>query len=1274
MALLVFTGQSDYEAACQPLVRHLGRSMTTVALVVVDAFESFFSSCLPRLVEDWWADPEVESVSASIDGENVENSVRLNDLLRKRVSEHEFVVCTIRMIFSQEKRFVLVLANGARASALVRQSLGRPTVDFDFVSAQVSLTAAEAVTVLVAPPRRHTDGKKDVAMMIEWCLAIHKSKSNPNTPQHSALAEAAQFLVEGGVATCAEVTDAALALASAAAIPSIPIVPLSLSSSTASIGENYGGDRSPSSLRLRRKSGGGGLADDSLSPFPSAIFSPRIRSTAARSAELTDRLQYTQALRRMSLSTEEQFFFSKMMQLFATEMCSINRRQVASGVRAVEAMLDDLGTVLKERDDILSALIAAKQKEMAATFVMPSDHAGATSPLVTPRGGTYDLPTSLVGRRRNLSGASVGGGTSLLNDSLVSTPLRARSSTLMEPGAPRTHQLVPGGSKQLPEHHRQLLASGGSFEIDARRSQVEASKIPQMRVSAIQRESQLWRSFSTDLDEYKRMCAFELFLVGEPGAGKSSVAECLTHPVPRFFKKAPEVSGPTILSSTQHCVVSVTKAPQLSIPHGGVRFASAADSARQIRESSVVTATGAAISYGWRLTELPTPVFRAISKPATLPCKGVVYAVVYDLREQRDVARRAVESAAQHIIALATSTRAMASEPLYVPFILIGTHRDEIPELCNPEDQSPLLTLLREQRDWFESLLSAACPAPREGGPMLLLLDTFAVSCAQWTVVGERPQSSASFEAILHDTTRFLALSAPTNPQHMLPSAAFLLEEPCDSMHSFHSDQQSVDSTQKRHPNNVDTFWSQHGQNRSQSSSAVAAKTAPSAVLEEQVQRWLASSSIGAVTLMTSLQRCAEYNTGVCDSQTLTNAILQHFDLTVDQDQATEELLRIRNCIVEYFLGQCQQRGIIHRVVTSSSNDLRQEEGSGPELSVLCTLRLTWLLDGLSCVMLPATLQHHSDLPGCGLDLQGQHARVGNRTPARLLARASQLLGIGNLASDVGLLNMYKHGVLPLQLLQRMTSRHLRCAVASEATALVFVRSLGAGIGEASTASGLYPEAAKASSPSFFVPIVAKKASLSLLNVVGYAAQVVFDCILQRTIHVSCKPLNAVSSIAAHLLQQQVDGMTIFAFQNAVLVGAPMLWAVLAEDPDSYGTLKYVSAIRSDGQDAAEAALNNYFANVVSPAISAAVDGYDSPCVAFSAEDADGNDSEQAAAPLSWAEMESNLRTLVYQAASDALREPSATSDRVLGSLRRMYEHTVGPELSALMTALEELW
>ena len=1255
--VIFFTDGRDtdiYRNACQPLVRQLGTTSThSVALVLVDYVGTASRDLLPELIDDWWADPDVDQVTAYLYSGGTprfaSEPAEFIASLRGLTQCHAQVTAVVTMKLadkSADKCFTLIVVRGASAAEEVRQAVIQ-NMSSESSHEQRGSSIFEQAEVVHVVIGRGSDGKEEyLRQALLWRLAMTAGPSHREaSTDEQRYADAGRFLIEQGLATADEAADA---LGKSQVVqPASPSRQLSL--------HNKSETPSPSLLRARRKASG---CEPGRCSSAESMPSPSVCHVAHRHAEYAaDRLGYAQTLRRMMIAVAERDAYAAITHQCLVSVMSTSQRSARRGVERVEVLLGELEGLLEERDEAVTDLIKAKTAAFAGLAGLFQDAAQ-----LHVNGG--ELPTTLGGRRRTMSGASQSG--PLANDSLCSSPTRGRATTIMD-GPAQPHQLVPVNSLTLPEWHRQLLASGGSSDIDARRKNIDPSRIPQMRVSAIQKESQSWKAFTDDLCDFRKMCAYEIFLVGEPNSGKSSVATCMTNPAPRFFKKAPQVPGPSLVASTTLHTIQITKTPQCAVPHGGLILASMSDVTRVLRDQP---ATGAPVSYGVRITELPTPVLRAAALPGLFPAKGAVYFLLYDLRERRHISRLAIESVVKHIVALATASRNQLGiemqSAFQIPFVLMGTHRDEIAELNNAEDQSPLQSLLRSQRDWLEGLLKAIGTGT---GHSLLLLDSFAASCAQWTVVGERPQSSSSFEAILHDSVNYLSLTSPCSPQHLLPTSSLLLCD--DEPNSSQSLLGQEDSSRKqKYPNTVDQFWAQHGQNRSQS------KPAPCSSLEEQVNRWLLDSSVGVVTLLTSLARCVEYSTAICDSQTLSNALLQHFNLTVEQKEATDDLLRLRSCVVEYFLRQCHLRGIIYRMTTIPPMNLDEGQAFPTRPTVLCSLRSSWIFSCLSSIMLPSTMQFHSDLPSTGPETQKLLARVGPRSPGHLLAQASQVLGIGNLADDPFLLQAYKLGVVPLQLVQTMCPKHLTPAFSTTDSVMSLVQSLRIGAGSIAKFV-LGPFSSLSRTQPFFLPSVAKQATMGLLNIVGYTAQVVADSTLVGSFSVSCLPLNFLGRFASYAATHGVHGgelQSLVAFQNAVLLGTESSWAILVEDPEHAGVLKYVGGQRLDAGDSSNsngASKSRAAFASFEGSLSRLCEEFESPCVLVSHSTVDSeipNSSIDA-----WAEVERNLRSLIYQAASDVGQDAAAIADRVLPCVRQMVEHTTEPQLTVLMNNLEEL-
>lgn len=324
----------------------------------------------------------------------------------------------------------------------------------------------------------------------------------------------------------------------------------------------------------------------------------------------------------------------------------------------------------------------------------------------------------------------------------------------------------------------------------------------------------------SSLDDYRAMSAYNFVFVGEANVGTSSVVACMTTKAPKLFKKCPQVFSPT-LGVTRHLhFCSLQFSPSAFVPQGGLDATPNLNVNMLLRDSA--SAFNASFSskcdwprgypacpipfsvslppsngtFGINFVEIPTPVLElGLSSPCTgegpspqpnsrcttgpwwgtrhtgsLPSKGSVYFLTYDLTEDITMSRRNLMRALKNI--LASLIPVGDSCVRTVPFILVGTRSDLLRPAggasADSDHHSTLLTILRSQREWFLEVTAELTVSSSQFTPVML--DAFAVSCKEWTVSGERPRSASDFESLTTSTLQSLAVHSPISPVHLLPS------------------------------------------------------------------------------------------------------------------------------------------------------------------------------------------------------------------------------------------------------------------------------------------------------------------------------------------------------------------------------------------------------------------------------------------------------------------------------------------------------------------------
>ncbi|CUG82379.1 Hypothetical protein, putative [Bodo saltans] len=687
------------------------------------------------------------------------------------------------------------------------------------------------------------------------------------------------------------------------------------------------------------------------------------------------------------------------------------------------------------------------------------------------------------------------------------TPLRTaragsvRSSFTNLSATPRFHRIIsstPGTAivSTRPETTQAFIMAGRNLRGEERKSAGE--RVPNLKFDQIRKEAVAWKQ--NHLDEYKLFASHQIMFLGDGHVGKSSLIACLTNKAPVLFKKPPQVVTPTLDIRRTRAVVSLDRAHGSAavIPLGGYPRLNMAEAARICREQSALkepaTLPGSATTCSMPicLTDVPSSILRAPCSLLT-PSRASLFCIVFRLSDDEEVSRQAILRYVQHVIGSMLRRGPSSADGLHhqnpsvgddaaaavvdvtLPFVLIGTHADQAAangkpssaSNANHQDLTNSQNALASFRRWLEEEFQAIITGSTKG-ICPLVLDTFAVSCANWTVYGERPRSADSFSGMLADWAGYLTLYAPAAPAHLLPSARNVIsivdEEGPFSDEDEDTPEETTSSTAgagkvEAAPVMVDYSWARRGggsqsgglfstttstsKSTSLFSSSAAGNASTSSLRDQAIactERWLHSAAVGLITLFTALYRFTEFTGYVLDASMFDNIVFQHLELAPrmdDERRLSRRLLRTRDVIVEAILGECTRRGYITRlkVPASTTSDI-----GATEVVVLGT---PWLDQILSSVMLPYTIQVASTLPTSSPHVRKELAGVGPRHVVTLLQRAAAL-GVDLVSSAMPVeLASYRVGHVSRKLLFQLLPAPIRAVASTQRNAVAFFTAIG---------------------------------------------------------------------------------------------------------------------------------------------------------------------------------------------------------------------------------------
>lgn len=674
--------------------------------------------------------------------------------------------------------------------------------------------------------------------------------------------------------------------------------------------------------------------------------------------------------------------------------------------------------------------------------------------------------------------------------------------------------------RKRPESHRMLLLSTRSTEGDRKRS--EGQVLPSIRADSVHQESKKWGL--DNLQAYRTLAAYKLIVLGDGNVGKSSLIACCTNKTPRWLKTAPKVEMPTLAIRFTHFVYDVV-VPSCDVPVGGV-CDRVPDVAVMLRKGPI------SCPYHVDFVEEPSMALRA-NATALFPWRGSAYILVYDMTAPIVSTRKTLLKLIRQVLAGcscgvlrafqgheppksspspqgASQSAANDKSSVLLPFVFIGTHQDKTLK----EDDTAVQASLRELRDWFRlsSQKLASDEFARSGGrtdefpssiPHLepYLLDSYAVSCDKWTVVGERPGCADTFDGIAKGVVQFLSVHSPIAPYHFLRSPTSPLP--------------SHFTARTEAPVAVDNTW------------ALVREHADASPFDRAVY--------GVVTTITTLQRFCDWAAFATDASIMTDLIRQH--IGAGKTATTETNIEAVHWVRQISIA-CASRGLLTWLDTT-------------EECRICTIGPYWVVNALNQIILPAVVSEAI------IRVPSSSKSVSSRVKTQYQLDLEDTI----VARE---LRKYHCGYVSLPLLRVLLSPPLDALVSTLETTLVALSALNISRTSLSTVDRAprsivpippqtqqSPEGKEARTArdigACFVPFLARPVSSRVCNYVAFVMSSVGDELIDGVMQVSCCPASLFSDVCQALAADD-ESSDVFLWQNAVCLSWKFsTWLMIVE-------------------------------------------------------------------------------------------------------------------------------
>ncbi|RNF11690.1 hypothetical protein TraAM80_00774 [Trypanosoma rangeli] len=558
-------------------------------------------------------------------------------------------------------------------------------------------------------------------------------------------------------------------------------------------------------------------------------------------------------------------------------------------------------------------------------------------------------------------------------DSLVSFCLNRvcrHGDTLNEVSSGHRHRLCRAntrGSAQDPLYRR-LLTTGGVKTVADPQATCKGP-LPALSFSDITKESAGW-SESQDLDDFRKLFAYGIYVVGAAGSGKSSLICALLREA-SLVAPPPTVELHTMTIRRTSTIVEVPF-PKNPLPLGG--HCNATPSNLQQWMNAVEEGSAAPSRVCVNLVELPGPFLLVASRGCVkLPIRGVVYCITYHLQDDWEVTK---ETIWQHVLTLQYAVAMPSShvanvrrsdtdnandardEALHLPVVLVGTHADSIAGLPSTERLAAAQHQLNCLQRWFEERVELQKgSAENHLLPQPMLVDSCLTNTFNFLFISDYSNNRTAFQTLFHRMLRFLHHTAPLSPIHLLARwlpqrLLFPRETPVEAV------SETAESTElrKSYPHlmmsgTLEGFWELQ-RHRGVSAAAMEKQyyegdhedgkaqqiSLPAPISPHTLGLWWSRSSAGLLVLFTALQRLRQFVSCCFDEQSLENAVLYHLGFVspdapdeVDVGEAMEPFLCERDVFLEALLEECRLRGVLLFLSCTLANSL-EEKGCESDL------------------------------------------------------------------------------------------------------------------------------------------------------------------------------------------------------------------------------------------------------------------------------------------------------------------------------------------------------
>ncbi|EKG02751.1 hypothetical protein TCSYLVIO_006214 [Trypanosoma cruzi] len=491
--------------------------------------------------------------------------------------------------------------------------------------------------------------------------------------------------------------------------------------------------------------------------------------------------------------------------------------------------------------------------------------------------------------------------------------------------------------------YRRLLTTGCIKNVVNQRSESNGT-LPALSFSEIMEEKLRWCG-SEDLDEYRKLLAYSIYVVGTAGSGKSSFISSFLHEV-SLIACSPAVEPHTMTIRRTSTIVEVPF-PTYSLPLGGHSEISPSNMRQWM--TAVGDSRVEPSRVGVNFVEVPTPfLFVASTGDVKLPSRGVVYYILYRVQDdwnsmqeaiwqQVQTIQHAVTMPSLHVLNALRGDNDSVGDPRvglpYLPVVLVGTYRDSTVDLVSVEQPAAAQNQLDRLRLWFEERVGQQRESTEGRLPRPVLIDSCLTNTSNYLFISENFSNNTAFQTLLHRTLGFLYHTAPLSPLHILarwlPRSFFIPLEPHVEGVEEHeiTEINAVDMHYMIH-GTLEGFWEFQRRRRDVAASmqqqeenedGEANRISLSAPFSpHRLRLWWSSSSEGLLSLFTALQRLRQFVSCCFDEQSFDNAVLYHLGFVhpddpdeMDGDDEKERCLRGRDVFLEALLEECRLRGAL---------------------------------------------------------------------------------------------------------------------------------------------------------------------------------------------------------------------------------------------------------------------------------------------------------------------------------------------------------------------------